>query len=238
MRHHAAPVCGIKSAPPHTPPKVRRKPPQINLADEEVPPAKKRAGSAPPANRGVMDSFVSRPVSSAEQGAADSALVRMMACSATPLRLVLSRPFLDFVNVLRPGFKVPDRRQLDVQIDLQHAVARADMLLRIQKEPYGSTVTFDAWSSQVMQSVMAANIILGSSREAMLFSSEDLSNVSHTGEFLAEHFKATILEIETDEEGCRSYKVLMICSDEAAAMKKGRRLTVAAPGFQHIVEAR
>lgn len=58
--------------------------------------------------------------------------------------------------------------------------------LKVAMEPLGMTMTVDGWSNCNMQSIIAVTLVLGSSRACILWHSEDMSAVSHTGDRIAD----------------------------------------------------
>lgn len=216
-------------------PQVRE--PRRAVIDLSLPSSKKRAGSAPPGS-GPMSSYVTRIVTDVEQVAIDAALVRMIASNALPKRIVIAPTFLRLLSTLRPTYVAPTTRKLEDLIELEFNVAFKDVERLVSDDQYGITLMCDGWSTMTMQSVVSSNLVL-SNRQSVLWSTEDLSGMSHTGENMAEHIMQTILAVEMDRAGQRGpFKIVMLTTDNAANMKKARQLVVSTPGFGHIVEFR
>jgi hypothetical protein len=204
-----------------------------------------RGSSEPPSGTQSLlrFGFGSHPkVAQDEQERMDRLLVRFVAHGALPMRLVDHLPFREFCAALRPDYGVPTKRTFSALINKVSLSAKKAVQRLTEEEPIGSTLTADAWSTKRMESVVSVNLVLGSSRQAVLYSTDEMSGESHTGDHISKFFMDTIIAIETRRsatgELLREHRILMINTDHAANMRSAREKTVATPGFQHILQSR
>ena len=110
---------------------------------------------------------------------------------------------------------------------------------KVAEEPLGVTLTVDGWSNCRMESIMGVNVVLGSTRQSILWDSKDMSAESHTGERMAEFITKQIKALEGPLNGHPPAKrVTMLCTDQAANMRKSRELVVKTEGLTHIQQMR
>ncbi len=156
---------------------------------------------------------------------ANRAIVRFFACCGIPFHVVENPFFVDLLRILCPGYYPPGRNTLSgnmLNAEISHITTEIN--LKINGEKY-LTLGLDGWTSPRGQSLYAF-VLITKDRKEYLYSVQNLSNHSHTGNFLAEKIIEIIKDVGAE-------RFAGIVSDNASTMVMAKRLVN--KQFQHIM---
>lgn len=149
-----------------------------------------------------------------------------------PFRSVAHGEFKHLVELLRPGYKPPNRKA--VASELLDAVYHQELQkASVHLQGQYATLQIDGWTSPGSDPVLATAVCVG--QKSYLLSAEDTNGQPHTAEWLAERLLVAIDTAERDmvchwsmyhlngtiPQKCR---VIAVASDSASNMKRMRDL--------------
>lgn len=105
---------------------------------------------------------------------------------------------------------------VDIWLPLLVDELREQMAAKISKEENVS-ICADIWTDCQMHAILAVVVVLGSTREALLFRSIDMGSEKHTAENVAKHLKLAISVVDPQKVGT-------LVTDDGANMKLARAL--------------
>ncbi|CAK0733675.1 hypothetical protein CVIRNUC_000314 [Coccomyxa viridis] len=147
-----------------------------------------------------------------------------------PFHVADSPYFLDFLQALNKSFKPAGFTMLRTTLLLREFMCVKAEIQEELRDQQNITENLDSWTDNRGHSVYTSNIVFPD-RQIAQWACEDVSPESHTGEFLRDLTLKYIKEIGRELVGA-------LVTDDAANIKKGRRLVVETPGCTHILEMR
>jgi hypothetical protein len=156
-----------------------------------------------------------------QQKRAEELLSTMMARNALPLHLVVNEDFNEFIRYLKPGFKVPDRKTLTVELlpKLQEKVKKE--MMKRKKDILQFSCTFDSWTSLANQNYMAVTyhgINRSWQRVSFVLGVLPVKKKSETADYVVE-----LLEEVLERWGLSGDDMIGTTTDGASVMKKAAR---------------
>ncbi|GBC49441.2 ribonuclease H-like domain-containing protein [Rhizophagus irregularis DAOM 181602=DAOM 197198] len=171
----------------------------------------------------IDEIFDSTKIDQAKIEMANRAIVKFFACCGIPFHIIENPFFIDLLRTLCPGYNPPCRQTLTedmLNAEISHVITEINLKLNNEKN---LTLGVDGWTSTSGQSLYAFVIITGERKE-YIHSVQNLSNYSHTGEFLANK----IIEVI---ENVGVTKFAGIVSDNASTMVMAKKLVNDRYGF-------
>ncbi len=143
-------------------------------------------------------------------------IVRFFACCEISFHVVENLFFMDLLHILCLGYYLPSRNTLlenMLNAEILHITTKIN--LKINEEKY-LTLGLDGWTNSRGQSLYEFVLITKDQKE-YLYSVQNLSNHSHTGNFLAEKIIEIIKDIGAE-------RFVGIVSDNASTIVMAKRL--------------
>jgi hypothetical protein len=109
------------------------------------------------------------------QNTIDSAVTKMIVAGNCPFRLVEHQAFKDLIHILRPGAKVPTRKQVAGPL-LDDLHSRILAQLKADFNGKMASLSIDGWSTVTREPVIGATITV--ENQTVLFATVDTSGVS------------------------------------------------------------
>lgn len=180
-----------------------------STANEHVKPKKK-------IERNQLDRFIIK-TSEKEKHMLDKQLGRYLYATNSSFRSVENPQFQKFVEMLRPGYKLPTRKQIGESILSEvydEEIAEGKLLVKDQIV----SMDLDGWSNVHNEPVVCVSIVNESS-ESFLVKTEDTSGHSHDAAYLASLATKVIKEVSREFD----VKVRSFVTDNAANMQAMRK---------------
>ncbi|GBC53927.2 ribonuclease H-like domain-containing protein [Rhizophagus irregularis DAOM 181602=DAOM 197198] len=144
------------------------------------------------------------------------ALVKFFIACRIAFRVVEHPFFINFIKELNAGYNTPTREVLVNQL-LERELAQVNFKVNSELEKeMNLTLAFDGWTSGTHRSIWNF-IVMTSSRKEYLYQLSDLSENSHTAEYL-------VTVIEKVIEGIGEYRICAVVSDNAANVRNARKI--------------
>ncbi|GBC39627.2 ribonuclease H-like domain-containing protein [Rhizophagus irregularis DAOM 181602=DAOM 197198] len=144
------------------------------------------------------------------------ALVKFFIACGIAFRVVEHPFFINFIKELNAGYNTPTREVLVNQL-LERELAQVNFKVNSELEKETNlTLAFDGWTSGTHHSIWNF-IVMTPSHKEYLYQLSDLSENSHTAEYL-------VTVIEKVIEGIGEDRICAVVSDNAANEKFGERL--------------
>ncbi|GBC13550.1 ribonuclease H-like domain-containing protein [Rhizophagus irregularis DAOM 181602=DAOM 197198] len=143
-------------------------------------------------------------------------LVKFFIACRIAFRVVEHPFFINFIKELNAGYNTPTKEVLVNQL-LERELAQVNFKVNSELEKETNlTLAFDGWTSGTYRSIWNF-IVMTPSRKEYLYQLSDLSENSHTAEYL-------VTVIEKVIEGIGEDRICAVVSDNAANEKLGERL--------------
>ena len=158
-----------------------------------------------------LDKFIDT-VTPTQQSKIKEALAQWIFSSGQPFSVTESAEFEDFIKAVRPGLKLPKRKEISNELlDKQYNTMQRKQKDFIQSYNNKFTLISDGWTNQRGEPII--NYTLVSADGHSFFHSSDPSGEEcHTASYLAEKLEEVIEDVGRD-------KIVAICTDSAANMK-------------------
>ncbi|GET55701.1 ribonuclease H-like domain-containing protein [Rhizophagus irregularis DAOM 181602=DAOM 197198] len=144
------------------------------------------------------------------------ALVKFFIACGIAFRVVEHPFFINFIKELNAGYNTPTREVLVNQL-LERELAQVNFKVNSELEKETNlTLAFDGWTSGTHRSIWNF-IVMTPSRKEYLYQLSDLSENSHTAEYL-------VTVIEKVIEGIGEDRICAVVSDNAANVRNARKI--------------
>ncbi|CAB4375946.1 unnamed protein product [Rhizophagus irregularis] len=144
------------------------------------------------------------------------ALVKFFIACGIAFRVVEHPFFINFIKELNAGYNTPIREVLVNQL-LERELAQVNFKVNFELEKETNlTLAFDGWTSGTYRSIWNF-IVMTPSRKEYLYQLSDLSENSHTAEYL-------VTIIEKVIEGIGEDRICAVVSDNAANVRNAQKL--------------
>ena len=186
-----------------------------NVEDYSIPP--KATTTITTANqKKISGYFESTRIEDSRKKEIDDATITAFVSCDLPFRIVKNPFFINLIKSLCPGYDLPSHDVLSGRL-LDSQVSRVNLKVdQIIQSTANLTIGFDGWTNPNGSSLWNF-VLLTPDRKQFIYRILDLSNNSHTGEFLAQELKKIIEDIGPK-------KIAAIVSDNGSNVKLARQL--------------